>query len=235
MKKTLARTIFVLMAIALLAGLAFAQSTYVEPPEPEPDVPDDWIKLEFLDKHEIFLSLDNPEEILNADIPVEYEPYELSWYSEDQSVATVTTMSAARVTRQGIGGTWIIAQVDTEDATYYEHHFGRFWGRERIRSWITETMSQYPACHMKAFPVTWYSIDVKKGWVFCEVMNRMEDLGDNRIHQEPNLTVLHYAGNGLFSYEEDAYNPANMGRMMKEWIEARRNRQAADAAAAGAE
>lgn len=127
--------------------------------------------------------------------------------------------AALRGAQTGDWSDW--ANCFTEDATYYEHHFGRFWGRERIRDWITRTMAEYPACHMRAFPVTWYSIDVEKGWIFCEVMNRMEDLADNRIHQEPNITILHYAGNGLFSYEEDAYNPANMGRMMKGWIKAR--------------
>lgn len=109
----------------------------------------------------------------------------------------------------------------TEDATYFEHHYGRFWGRERILSWITETMSAFPAKHMTAFPISWYSIDVEKGWIFCEVMNRMEDLGDGRIYQEPNISILHYAGNGRFKYEEDAYNPHNMGVMIGEWLKAR--------------
>lgn len=109
----------------------------------------------------------------------------------------------------------------TEDATYFEHHYGRFWGRERIFEWISKTMSEFPAKHMTAFPITWYSIDEDKGWIFCEVMNRMEDLGDGRIHQEPNISILHYAGNGLFKYEEDAYNPHNMGAMIGEWLKAR--------------
>ncbi len=111
----------------------------------------------------------------------------------------------------------------TEDATYFEHHFGRFWGRERILQWISDTMKQWPNNHMTAFPVSWYSIDEERGWVFCEVMNRMEDLGDGKIYQEPNLTILHYAGGGLFKYEEDAYNPANMGAMVSAWIAARKS------------
>ena len=79
----------------------------------------------------------------------------------------------------------------TEDATYFEHHYGRFWGRETILNWITATMNKWPASEMKAFPITWYSI-------------------------------LHYAGNGLFKYEEDAYNPHNMGVTIGAWIEARK-------------
>lgn len=106
----------------------------------------------------------------------------------------------------------------TDDATYFEHHYGRFWGRENIFQWITKTMNEWPATHMTAFPVTWHSIDKERGWIFCEVMNRMEDLGDGKIYQEPNITILHYAGDGLFKYEEDAYNPHNMGVTIGEWI-----------------
>jgi len=120
MKKTLTGATLVMVVLVLVTGLALAQSTYVEPPEPEPDVPEDWEQIDILDKHEIYLSLENPEEILTATVPGEYEPYELSWYSEDEDVATVTAMSQARVTRQGIGGTWIVAQVDTDDGTYYD-------------------------------------------------------------------------------------------------------------------
>jgi hypothetical protein len=110
----------------------------------------------------------------------------------------------------------------TEDATYHEHLYGRFWGRQRIFEWISETMSREPVTEMKAFPVSWYSIDVDKGWIFAEVMNRMADLGDGKLYQEPNITILHYAGDGLFKYEEDAYNPQNMGEMIKSWLAARK-------------
>ncbi len=117
----------------------------------------------------------------------------------------------------------------TEDATYFEHHYGRFWGRDVILQWITKTMTAWPADHMTAFPITWYSIDEDRGWVICEVMNRMQDIGDNKIHQEPNITILHYAGNGLFSYEEDAYNPANMGTMISAWMASKKAMEAGEA------
>lgn len=115
----------------------------------------------------------------------------------------------------------------TEDCTYFEHHYGRMWGRERILNWITETMKPYPICHMTAFPIQWHSIDTERGWIFCEVMNRMDDLGDGKIYEEPNITILHYAGNGLFSYEEDAYNPENMGKMLTAWLDARKSAEKA--------
>jgi hypothetical protein len=117
----------------------------------------------------------------------------------------------------------------TEDATYNEHLYGRFWGRKRIFDWISKTMAKPPVDEMNAFPVSWYSIDEEKGWVFAEVMNRMADLGDGNIYQAPNITILHYAGNGLFKYEEDAYNPANMGEMIGAWLEAKKAKEAKEA------
>ncbi len=109
----------------------------------------------------------------------------------------------------------------TLDATYFEHQYGRFWGRENIYQWISKTMGAFPASSMTAFPIRWYSIDEDKGWIICEVLNRMEDLGDGRIYEEPNITILHYAGNGLFSYEEDAYDRQRMGGMVARWLKAR--------------
>ena len=113
------------------------------------------------------------------------------------------------------------ADMFTPDATYFEHQYGRFWGREAIHAWISGVMKPFPASGMKAFPISWYSIDEDKGWVICEVMNRMEDLGDGEIYQEPNITILHYAGNGLFRYEEDAYDRQRMGAMVVRWLKAR--------------
>ena len=110
------------------------------------------------------------------------------------------------------------ANLFTEDASYFEHQYGRFWGRENIYNWINKTMEPCPANCMTAFPISWYSIDEDKGWIICEVMNRMEDLGDGIIYEEPNITILKYAGEGLFSYEEDAYDRQRMGNMVVRWL-----------------
>ncbi len=54
----------------------------------------------------------------------------------------------------------------TEDATYVEHLYGKMAGRKRIGEWIASTMDVFPGSEMPFYPVTWYSIDVDKGWVF---------------------------------------------------------------------
>jgi uncharacterized protein (TIGR02246 family) len=109
------------------------------------------------------------------------------------------------------------AELFTEDATYLEHVYGTFHGREEIRRWITATMGSFPGSRMTEFPVEWHIIDDDRGWVVCHVWNRMEDPGDGSIHQAYNLTVLHYAGDGQWSYEEDVYNPAHFMSMLDGW------------------
>ena len=41
------------------------------------------------------------------------------------------------------------------------------------------------------------------------------------IHQEYNVTLLKYAGDQHWSYEEDIYNPLRFGAMVEEWEAAR--------------
>lgn len=122
---------------------------------------------------------------------------------------------AAEAGRTGDWNAW--ADLFTEDAEYIEHLYGTMHGREAIRSWITDTMSTYPGNAMPYFPIGWAVIDEEKGWVVCQVFNRMADPGDGSIHEAYNVTILKYAGGGGWSYEEDIYNPAHFASMIKEW------------------
>ncbi len=106
----------------------------------------------------------------------------------------------------------------TPDATYLEHHFGFMEGREAIYNWIQSTMSEWPGNEMVEFPIEWYIIDEDRGWVVCQVWNRMADPGDGSLHREHNLTLLKYAGDGLWSYEEDIYNPARFIAMLETYM-----------------
>jgi hypothetical protein len=121
-----------------------------------------------------------------------------------------------------IGRTWDwsrFADEFTEDADYVEHTYGKLHGRENIREWIVSTMNMFPGSEMPHYPTSWHAIDEEKGWVFCEVLNRMKDPGDGSIHERPTITILKYAGDGLWSYEEDAYNPMNFMVMVQEYVE----------------
>jgi hypothetical protein len=126
-----------------------------------------------------------------------------------------------RAAQTGDWAPW--AELFTLDAVYDEHHYGRFEGRDAIRDWITTTMSQWPTSAFRAFPVEWYSVDEDRGWVLAQIWNRLEDPGDGSVHQAYNLTVLHYAGDGRWSFKEDVYNPERFRRAVAGWLAARRS------------
>ena len=144
--------------------------------------------------------------------------------SEIEQAFTHYQQTAAQAGASGEWGAW--ADLFTEDATYIEHHYGTFHGREAIAGWISSCMSEYPGSDMPEFPIGWSVIDEERGWVVCQVWNRMRDPGDGSIHQEYNITILKYAGDGRWSSEEDVYNPMHFGTMLQAWESAR------DAAAA---
>jgi hypothetical protein len=123
----------------------------------------------------------------------------------------------------GASGDWDPwADLFTEDAEYYEHLYGTFHGREAIRAWIKQTMAEFPNAEMTEFPAEWWVIDEERGWVVCAVWNRMQDLGDGEKHQAINWSLLKYAGNDQWSYEEDIYNVDEFGVMIQGYMKARK-------------
>ena len=120
-------------------------------------------------------------------------------------------------------GDWAsFADLFTEDATYEEHAFGTFTGREAIRSWVVETMTSFPGNTMCSFPMAWHVVDAPTSRVICEVRNLMPDPGDGSVHEASNLTILTYAGDGLWSREEDVYNPMRFAQMSIRWAKVAR-------------
>jgi len=117
----------------------------------------------------------------------------------------------------------LFAALFTEDATYVEHAYGNFEGREAIRTWITRTMTEeFPGNEMPHFPIDWYVVDEERGRIVCEVFNQLADVGDGKRHGASNITILTYAGDNQWSCEEDVYNPATFLRAVKRYCKAAR-------------
>ena len=126
----------------------------------------------------------------------------------------------AEVERIAGCGDWSgFADLFTEDATYREHAYGTFTGRDEIRGWIVRTMTEFPGSEMPHFPIEWHVVDEQRGRIVCEVWNDLRDPGDGERHGASNITILTYAGDGLWSGEEDVYNPATFLRATKRWYD----------------
>ena len=119
--------------------------------------------------------------------------------------------------RTGDWATW--ASKFTVDAHYIEHAYGEFHGRQEIRDWIAGVMAPFP--HM-TFPMDWHVIDPARGWVIFQCQNRLEHPTDANAEpfQFPTWSLIKYAGNNLWSYEEDNYNPKEAVETVQAWLKA---------------
>jgi ketosteroid isomerase-like protein len=95
----------------------------------------------------------------------------------------------------------------TDDVDYIEHAMGTMKGRDEVREWIYRTMTVFPGSYMTAFPSLWHVVDTERARVICELDNPMRDPGDGTIISATNISIITYAGDGLWSRQEDIYNP----------------------------
>ena len=104
----------------------------------------------------------------------------------------------------------------TEDGIYVEHHEGTFEGREAIRKWLVPVMA---LCKGWTFPVEWVVFEGDR--IVYKWLNRLPNQrSDGSYYEFPGFTTLIYAGNGLFSYQEDIYNWEHVVPLLEEWNQA---------------
>jgi ketosteroid isomerase-like protein len=115
---------------------------------------------------------------------------------------------AAEAAASGNWDPW--ADLFVDDSIYVEHHYGVIRGGDAIRTWIKSVMTG-PASHMD-FPVVHYAIDGDV--IYSYILNRFLPQDGSQPFQFPVVTILCYAGNGRWCYEEDVYNPTEGARMM---------------------
>ena len=90
-------------------------------------------------------------------------------------------------------------------------------GREEVRAWIWKTMESFPGSHMTAFPSLWSVIDEPTSRIICELDNPMRDPGDGTIISATNISIITYAGDGLWRRQEDIYNPLRFVQATMKW------------------
>ena len=123
----------------------------------------------------------------------------------------------------GLSGKWDAwCDLFTLDCTYKEAQTGTIGGREALKRLYRNIFTTFPVCHFIYSPVEWYMIDEARGWVSACFMVRMSDPGDGSVHQETCYSLLKYAGNDQWSFEEDLYNPLRYAEMVDRWTAARK-------------
>ncbi|KKW64086.1 nuclear transport factor 2 family protein [Mycolicibacterium elephantis] len=105
----------------------------------------------------------------------------------------------------------------TPDVEYVEHAAGTMRGREEVRAWIWKTMESFPGNHMTSFPSLWTVFDEPTGRVICELDNPMRDPGDGTVISATNISIITYAGDGLWRRQEDIYNPLRFVKAAMKW------------------
>ena len=108
------------------------------------------------------------------------------------------------------------AELHSEDGEWVEHHLGTFVGREAIRQAILDVMKPVP---MMTFPVEWHMIEGNRV-VFYPWQVFPDPKGGNEVYRFGCVTIIDYAGNGLWSRQEDIYNPREADEVVKRWLSA---------------
>lgn len=108
------------------------------------------------------------------------------------------------------------ADLHTEDGVWVEHHLGTFRGREQIRTAIKQVMASAPPM---LFPVEWHVIEGSRVVLYpWQVFP--DPQGGDAVYRFGCVTILEYAGDGLWSYQEDLYNPKEGEEVVKRWLAA---------------
>ena len=138
-------------------------------------------------------------------------------FSRDELVAAFETFeqTVARAAETEDWDVWV--EHCTEDVHYIERAAGTMHGREQVRTCIRRTMSVFPGSYMTSFPSRWTVIDEPTARVICELDNPMRDPGDGTIISATNISIVTYAGDGLWSRQEDIYNPLRFVAASMKW------------------
>lgn len=105
-----------------------------------------------------------------------------------------------------------LADFFTEDAAYIDPAWGRIEGREEIRAFFERSMAGLTG-HGWSTPENWTMTDGHR------LISQWDQVLGQREDGTPwfvtGISILYYAGNGLFCYSNDLLNMGQIGETMK--------------------
>ena len=106
----------------------------------------------------------------------------------------------------------VLADFFTEDAAYIDPAWGRIEGREAIREFFVKSMAGLTGYGWST-PENWIMVDGPR--VVSQWDQVLGESADGKRWLVPGLSILYYAGNGLFCYSHDMLNMAHVFEVMK--------------------
>jgi len=107
----------------------------------------------------------------------------------------------------------VLADFFTEDAAYIDPAWGRFEGRENIRTFFVDSMLGLTGDGWST-PEHWTMADGPR------LVSQWDQILGHREDGTPwfvaGLSILYYAGDGLFCYSHDMLNMTHIGQTMRE-------------------
>jgi hypothetical protein len=101
----------------------------------------------------------------------------------------------------------------TEDVDYHERNLGSLKGREAVREWI-ELM---PRDHREFYTIyQWHEI-FPDGRVIVYMLNRRDHPSGHGTIDFPGISILQYAGDRLFSMQEDFWSSLGGEKTLAEY------------------
>ncbi len=109
-----------------------------------------------------------------------------------------------------------LADFFSEDAVYIDPAWGRIEGREAIRAFFVESMAGLTGYGWST-PENWTMVDGPR--LVSQWDQILGEKDDGSPWLVPGLSILYYAGDGLFCYSHDMLNMTHIGQTMRdmEW------------------
>lgn len=105
-----------------------------------------------------------------------------------------------------------LAAFFTDDAVFIDPAWGRVEGIDEIRNFLAESMQGLDGWD---FPHHWTMVDGNR--LLARWTNRLPgERADGSRYEAPGYSLMIYAGDGKFSYEEDLLNMTHIGELMRD-------------------